>query len=221
MGTAYIVRKRCKQILGTVKAFTALRKMVRMKRAAKQWREKGRIASILGGSVLKHLNMARETIRRRKENEASLMMQTFFRSCYERKQYIKHIEKVKKSTKIIQIAYDSMKQREGLRNTVDSKVERRREDEMNNGNDSAVAVNDSDTKPQAVVETKPVTISKEKQLEMMRAERAEKERIAKEEKEAAEKELELEIAARRLEIKRASADLVHQNEEEEKQEREN
>jgi len=44
--TAYILRKRCRQILGTVKLFTAFRKIVRMKRAQKQWREKGRIVSV-------------------------------------------------------------------------------------------------------------------------------------------------------------------------------
>merc|ERR1712048_816475 len=127
--TAYIVRKRCNQILGTVKAFTALRRIARMKRAEKQWREKGRIVSILGGTVMKHLDMARAAILWRKKKEAAVAMQTYFRSCYERKVYIKQVEKVKKATKIVQIAYDSMKFRQALKTWIDDKVEQRKPDD--------------------------------------------------------------------------------------------
>eukprot|EP01084_Bolivina_argentea_P018082 33705_1 len=43
--TKYILDKRCKQIICVVKAFTNIRKMLRMKRASKHWESKGRIAA--------------------------------------------------------------------------------------------------------------------------------------------------------------------------------
>merc|ERR1719410_1485717 len=124
--TAWFVRKRCTQILGTAKAFTFMRKIVRMKRAAKEWREKGRVVSMLGGSVMKHLIIARAAITKRKREEAAVALQTYFRSCFERNVYKKHVEKVKKATKVIQIAYDSMRYREALKNWTDAKVEQRK-----------------------------------------------------------------------------------------------
>eukprot|EP01083_Nonionella_stella_P110280 322569_1 len=117
--TKYIVDKRCKQIIGVVKAFTNIRKMIRMKRASKQWESKGRIAALIGGTVMKHLSLAKNIIKKRKQKQASVLMQTFFRAMYERKHFIKHIDKVKKSSKIIWLAYNNMKQRYNITQTLD------------------------------------------------------------------------------------------------------
>eukprot|EP00486_Rosalina_sp_Unknown_P005509 CAMPEP_0201568082 /NCGR_PEP_ID=MMETSP0190_2-20130828/8952_1 /ASSEMBLY_ACC=CAM_ASM_000263 /TAXON_ID=37353 /ORGANISM="Rosalina sp." /LENGTH=731 /DNA_ID=CAMNT_0047988815 /DNA_START=2270 /DNA_END=4465 /DNA_ORIENTATION=+ len=127
--TKYIVGKRCRQLIGTLKAGMMMIKMVRMKRAARQWQQKGRVAAILGGTVMKHLFMARKQIKQRKEKEGAIMMQTYFRSMYERRHYITKIDKVKKSTKMVQIAYQSMKQRQGLQTFLDAQVEKTRADE--------------------------------------------------------------------------------------------
>ena len=122
--TKYIVGKRCRQLIGTLKAGMMMIKMIRMKRAAKQWQEKGRVAALLGGTVMKHLFMARKQIKERKEKEAAVMMQTYFRSMYERRHYISKIDKVKKATKIVSLSYKSMKQRQGLQSFLDAQVEK-------------------------------------------------------------------------------------------------
>merc|ERR1712228_760684 len=184
--TKYIVRKRCNQMLGAVKAFTTLHKMLRMKRAAKEWQSKGRITSILAGTVSKHLLIARMKIRKRKESEAAKVMQTYFRSCYERRQFINHVAKVKKATKIIQIAYDSMRQRQGLKEWIDDRVKQRNDKDI-----------DIEPKPEAVVDNNTqnitVSISKQEQLKQLRAQKEEERRIKKEEE---DKRLIQEINAR-------------------------
>merc|ERR1711897_60772 len=177
----YIVSKRCKQIVGTVKAFTALRKLVRMKRAEKEWREKGRIVSLIGGTVLKHLHIARKQIRERKEKQAAILMQSYFRSMYERRHFIKHSDKMKKSTKMIWISYNSMKQRQGLTEWLDTKVEQRKiENERlqieNKQNDKAavVIIPKVDTKPVVIVpEQKESEIVKDDRLETPKEKEAE------------------------------------------------
>ncbi len=70
------------------------------KQAVNQWKIKGRIIALLVGTVMKHLNMAKKIIKQRKELNAINLMQTFFRAMYERKQFIKKIDKIKKSAKI-------------------------------------------------------------------------------------------------------------------------
>merc|ERR1712223_1426554 len=81
---------------------------------------------MLGGTVLKSLWVARKTITDRKKKEAAVALQTYFRSCYERKQFIKRIEKVKKSSRMIKIAMDSMRAREGLKRWLEIKLEQRK-----------------------------------------------------------------------------------------------
>ena len=45
--------------------------------------------------------MAREQILKRKREAAALMLQSYFRSTYQRARYVKHIDKVKMSTFVI------------------------------------------------------------------------------------------------------------------------
>eukprot|EP01084_Bolivina_argentea_P260184 439294_1 len=123
--TRYIVQKRCKQIIGTVKAFTALRKLVRMKRAAKEWQEKGRIASLIGGSVMKHLHIARKQIRERKEREGAMLMQSFFRSRMERKRFVKKRDEMKEAIQMIWSGYRAMKYRQGVQHVLDTMIEQK------------------------------------------------------------------------------------------------
>merc|ERR1712129_665385 len=127
--TAYIVRKRCNQMMGALRTRLLWGKMVRAKRAEKRWKECGRVVSILGGTVAKVLGIARKNILDRKKEEAVLSMQTYFRSCYERRSYMNKIGKVKKSVKIIKIALDSKRRRDALKQRMDVKLEQRK-DEM-------------------------------------------------------------------------------------------
>merc|ERR1711997_692484 len=222
--TKYIVSKRCKQIVGTVKAFTTLRKLVRMKRAEKEWKEKGRIASLIGGTVIKHLFIARKQIRERKEKQAALLMQTYFRSLYQRRHFIKHSDKMKKSTKMIWISYNSMIQRQGLTQWLDTKVEQRKiENERlqieKEQNDKAAAIITSKPDTNSVVivpEKKEPEISKDEELKILR----EKARIEREQKEKddevkrikdeEEKAFRDEVQSKQLEQQRVSTDTVEE-----------
>merc|ERR1712129_365208 len=91
--------------------------------------ECGRVLSILGGTVAKVLGIARKNILDKKKEEAVLSIQTYFRSCYERRSYMNKIGKVKKSVQIIKIALDSKRRRDALKQWMDVKLEQRK-DEM-------------------------------------------------------------------------------------------
>eukprot|EP00488_Nonionellina_sp_1-RS-2012_P002650 TRINITY_DN519_c0_g1_i2.p2 TRINITY_DN519_c0_g1~~TRINITY_DN519_c0_g1_i2.p2 ORF type:complete len:228 (+),score=96.70 TRINITY_DN519_c0_g1_i2:1283-1966(+) len=173
--TRYIVQKRCKQIIGTVKAFTTLRKLVRMKRAATQWEEKGRIASLIGGTVIKCLAVARKQIRERKEREGAQLMQVFFRASIERKYFIKTCEEVKEAAKVIWNGYNAMKQRNGLRQNLDTRVEQtRRETERLRieKEEKAEAAAAAQARLESARIEKVVEVSKEKQLKILREKQA-------------------------------------------------
>ena len=56
------------------------------------WRHGGRIASILGATVMRHLFIAREHILKRRRLVGALSMQTFFRATFARSEYLKRKE---------------------------------------------------------------------------------------------------------------------------------
>merc|ERR1712204_90242 len=90
--------------------------------------ECGRVMSIMGGTVAKVLGITRKNILDKKKEEAALSMQTYFRSCYERRSYVNKIEKVKKSVQIIKIALDSKRRRDALKQWMDVKLEQRKDE---------------------------------------------------------------------------------------------
>merc|ERR1712129_523855 len=120
--------------------------------------ECGRVLSILGGTVAKVLGIARKNILDKKKEEAALFMQTYFRSCYERRSYVNKIEKVKKSVQIIKIALDSKRRRDALKQWMDVRLEQRK-DEMDRLQTEQPIVQNQATKPQldAVIDTKVKT----------------------------------------------------------------
>jgi len=120
--TRWVVQKRIKQMIGSCKAFLELRKRVRLRRAEKNWEFCGRVASLLSGTVIRHLHMAREQILKRKREAAALIFQSYFRGQFERVRYIKHISKVKKSCKMIWISYRRWDDRVSLQKWIDPKV---------------------------------------------------------------------------------------------------
>merc|ERR1712087_888360 len=129
--TKWVVQKRIKQMVGTCRSFLELRKRMRLTRAEARWRYSGRIAGLLGGTVLHHLSIAREQIIKRKRLEAAMKMQSFFRGVYTRSKYLKRIDKVQKATKIIWTSYRRWQDRIELQKWIDVKVEetRKREEE--------------------------------------------------------------------------------------------
>merc|ERR1712154_20534 len=129
--TKWVVQKRIKQMVGTCRSFLELRKRVRLTRAEARWRYSGRIAGLLGGTVLHHLEIARRQILERKKLEAAMKMQSFFRGVYTRSKYLKRIDKVQKATKIIWTSYRRWQDRIELQKWIDVKVEetRKREEE--------------------------------------------------------------------------------------------
>merc|ERR1711971_849604 len=205
--TAHIVRKRCNQMMGALRTRLLWGKMVRAKRAEKRWKASGRVVSILGGTVAKVLGIVRQNILDKKKEEAVLSMQTFFRSCYERRSYVNKIEKVKKSVEIIKIASDAKRRRDALKQWMDVRLEQRK-DEMDR-------LQTEDTKPQSVPQpivqhqpTKPhdVVIDTAITIPTSREE-------TKEEKQEEDQRLRDEINSRHLQIKRASDDLSIQHDE--------
>jgi myosin heavy subunit len=127
--TKWVVRKRIKQMVGTCRSFLELRKRVRLARAEARWRYSGRIASILGGTVMIHLAIARKQILERKRLEAAMQMQSFFRGAFTRSRYLKRIDKIQKATKIVWTSYRRWQDRLELQKWLDIKVEETRKRE--------------------------------------------------------------------------------------------
>ena len=125
--TKWVVKKRIKQMIGSTRSFLELRRRVRLTRAEARWRYSGRVAGILGGSVMKHLQMAREQILERKRQAGAQAMQSFFRGTYTRSKYLKRISKVQKATTIIWTSYRRWQERIELQKWLDVKVEETRQ----------------------------------------------------------------------------------------------
>merc|ERR1712154_368328 len=130
--TKWVVQKRIKQMVGTCRSFLELRKRVRLTRAENRWKFGGRVASLLGGTVCNHLEIARKQILQRKRLEAALAMQSFFRGAHERMEFIDRIQRIKESTKIIWTSYRRWQNRADMQKWLDVKVEetRKREEEQ-------------------------------------------------------------------------------------------
>merc|ERR1712083_885738 len=104
-------------------------KRVRLTRAENRWKFSGRVASLLGGTVCNHLEIARRQILERKQKEGALAIQSFFRSSFIRSRYLKRIDKVRKAVRIVWTSYRRWQDRAQLQVWVDKKVEETRERE--------------------------------------------------------------------------------------------
>merc|ERR1712154_24976 len=107
------------------------RRQVRLTRAEARWRYSGRVAGILGGTVMRHLKIARANILERKRQEGAQAMQSFFRGSFTRSKYLKRISKVQKATTIIWTSYRRWQERIELQKWLDVQVEatRKRKEE--------------------------------------------------------------------------------------------
>merc|ERR1711951_335842 len=79
-----------------------------------------------GGTVMKHLEIARKNILERKRQEGAQAMQSFFRGTYIRSKYLKRISKVQKATTIIWTSYRRWQERIELQKWLDIQVEKTR-----------------------------------------------------------------------------------------------
>jgi myosin heavy subunit len=120
--TEYIVKKRIKQMIGSCKAFLVLRKRVRLARAAKNFAYAGRVASLLGGTVCRHLVFARQNILERKKKEAVLQMQIFYRGYRQRTQHMQKVVQVREAVHVIWKSFKAQQQRLGLAEFLNAKV---------------------------------------------------------------------------------------------------
>ena len=124
--TTWVVQKRIRQMIGSARSFLELRRRVRLTRAEARWRYSGRIAGLLGGSVMRHLEIARKQILERKRLAGAQAMQSFFRGAFTRSKYLKRISKVQKATTIIWTSYRRWQERIELQKWLDVKVEETR-----------------------------------------------------------------------------------------------
>merc|ERR1712156_405398 len=124
--TKWVVQKRIRQMVGTARAYLEIRRRVRLARAETRWRYAGRVSGILGGTVMRHLEIARKNILERKRKEGAEAMQSFFRGTYIRSKYLKRISKVQKATTIIWTSYRRWQERIELQKWLDVKVEETR-----------------------------------------------------------------------------------------------
>merc|ERR1712228_372825 len=97
--------------------------------ALNRWKFSGRVASLLGGTVCNHLEIARRQILERKQKESALAIQSFFRSTFVRSRYLKRIDKIRKAVRIVWTSYRRWQDRVDLQKWVDVKVEETRERE--------------------------------------------------------------------------------------------
>merc|ERR1719203_1969568 len=160
--TRFIVGKRVAQMMGAVKAYTAYKRMIRVKRATAEWREKGRVAAILGGTVMKHLRIAREQIRKRKMKKAALLMQTHFRGHLERTQFLDQKHAMQTATETIFTAYRAMNRKRDFTEWLDAAVERRQSALRPNSSKTEISsqsVAAPEPVPERPVSSEPATLS--------------------------------------------------------------
>ena len=112
--TKYIVGKRINQLMGTVRAFVKFRRDVRKARATIAWKYSGRVASILGATVVKQLFAVRKQIEERNKLNGALSMQKMYRGYKDRMEYKNNINKIKNATNNIWRAYRTMQRRQHL-----------------------------------------------------------------------------------------------------------
>eukprot|EP01083_Nonionella_stella_P291786 992606_1 len=184
--TVWVVKKRIKQMIGSCRAFLELRKRVRITRAEARWRYSGRVASILGGTVMVHLEIARKQILERKRLEGALQMQNFFRGAFTRSRYLKRIDKIQKATKIVWTSYRRWQDRLGLQNWLDVKVEatrkrleeqRKREEEL-----KRQQMLEEERKRAQMAETERRALEEKERLEAEKKKQEELERMREEQK---------------------------------------
>jgi len=205
--TKWVVAKRVQQMMGSARSFLFLRRQVRLTRAEARWRYSGRIAGILGGSVINHLVMARKNILERKRLAGAQAMQSFFRGTFTRSKYLKRLSKVMKATKIIWTSYRRWQERIELQRWLDIKVEetRKRKEEQRRKEEERLRQLKIEEERARIAEEKRIAALKEEERkaeEELQKERARQERQKKLEEERLRKEKEAAEEAERLEAER-------------------
>merc|ERR1712083_573359 len=177
-----------------------IRRRVRLARAETRWRYAGRVSGILGGTVMRHLEIARKNILERKRKEGAEAMQSFFRGTYTRTKYLKRISKVQKATTIIWTSYRRWQERIELQKWLDVQVEatrkRKAEEEAKRKEEERLRkleeerIRREEEKRLAKMEE----AERKKAEEERRLEKLEKEEEERKRKEEEEKKLEMEKA---------------------------
>merc|ERR1711997_1050918 len=222
--TKWVVQKRIKQMVGTCRSFLELRKRVRLTRAENRWKFSGRVASLLGGTVCNHLEVARRQILERKQKEGALAIQSFFRSTFIRSRYLKRIDKVRKAVRIVWTSYRRWQDRAQLQVWVDKKVEETRERERIQREKEEKERREREERERKEEEARKAAMDEQQRKEEMEKYRAEQQRKreeaekkAKEEAEAAEAKRLAEEKKRLEEEERKRAEEKAQKEKEQKE----
>merc|ERR1712228_1074720 len=218
--TKWVVQKRIKQMVGTCRSFLELRKRVRLTRAEARWRNCGRVAALLGGTVCVHLEIARRQIIERKRLHAAMTMQSFFRGAHVRIEYIHKIDSIMESTKIIWSSYRSWRNRADLQQWLDIKVEEtRKRDEERRKREAELARQKLIEEERRKAQMKEEERRKEEErlrLEAEKKKQAELERLREEQKKKREEDARKRLEAEQKEQERLQEEARKRQEEEAK-----
>ena len=95
----------------------------KLSESEERWRFGGRVAAILGSSVIRSLKIARQSILERKRHKGALTMQTYFRSTSQRLKYLQRVSILKTATNVIWESYRGWQWRNQLRTALNLKVQ--------------------------------------------------------------------------------------------------
>eukprot|EP00497_Spongosphaera_streptacantha_P001930 TRINITY_DN24_c0_g1_i1.p1 TRINITY_DN24_c0_g1~~TRINITY_DN24_c0_g1_i1.p1 ORF type:complete len:435 (+),score=124.95 TRINITY_DN24_c0_g1_i1:146-1450(+) len=103
--TNWVMGKRQKQVYGTLKILSKVIVAIRKRKARNNWNKWGRMASIVGVTVVHNLKVARARIENRNRGNAALTIQNFHRGLRQTLDTRERLARVKNSVRIIYEAH--------------------------------------------------------------------------------------------------------------------
>ena len=121
-----IILKLCKQCPVHCILEMAAKLSAKQSDVEQRWRSIGRVAGILGRSVIRSLTIARENILETRRLESALMIQKYLRSATERAKYVERVAAVRGAVNLIWTCYRGLQQRNALHLWLDQRVKETR-----------------------------------------------------------------------------------------------
>ena len=107
------------------KLLEAAKEAKRRMEIEERWRYSGRVAAILGISVIRILDVSRQNILSKRRQEGAMAMQTYFRAATERIRCLRRISRMKEAVKVIWMSYRRRQWRDGVQQCLDLKLKQK------------------------------------------------------------------------------------------------
>jgi len=125
--TKWVVGKRVRQFVGSIKAMCRVVLLVKNLRAQENWNQWGRMISYVALTWVRNLRTARSNILKRKRREAATVIQSYWKASSEIVKVRKQVEDKKEATALIWQTFQLYKQRQEFHHWLTKTIEETRE----------------------------------------------------------------------------------------------